>query len=200
MFKVGDQVKVICDHPVGGWGPFVKKGDVGVMSKIRDDGSMLVDFPNHLNWVGHLKEFELVAPTKKLYTLADLKGTGVDAQLKASAADKLTLRKLRNRVVYNLNNMEKFRRHDDEPERLANINTAFSWRDSPEGGWLWAGVFYGLVVKFEDIPARPHAKKVQAPAAPAQPRADVPAPAAPVVEKKVEAPVKKEPAKKVGWW
>lgn len=216
MFKVGDQVRVICDHPIGGWGLSVKKGDVGVVSEVRDNGRMLVDFPNHHNWVGRPKEFELVAPAKKVYTLADLKGTGLDAQLKACAVDARTLRKLRDRVVYNLNNMEIFLAGDEEKGRLDNINSTFRWAESPEGWQLWAKVFYKRQVKFEDIPPKPRGKKAQveqAPAAPAQPRADVPlapppankfvkikAPEAPAPEKKAEAPVNKQPVKKVGWW
>lgn len=200
MFKVGDQVRVICNHPVGGWGPFVKKGDVGVVSKIQDGEAMLVDFPNHRDWFGHLKEFELVAPAKKVYTLADLKGTGVDAQLKACAADKRTLRKLRDRVVYNLNTMEKFWPGDDEKSRLDHINSTFRWIESPEGGALWMRVYEKRPIEFEDIPAKPRAKKAkveQAPAIPAQPHVIVPAMVRPdpVVVKKAEAP-----AKKVGWW
>ena len=201
MFKVDDQVKVICDHPIFGWGPFVKKGDVGVVSKVGDNGEMRVDFPDHPGWFGHSKEFELVAPAKKVYTLADLKVSALDAKLKASAVDARTLRKLRDRVVFNLNKGTVRKRKVD---RLTNIIDAFSWRDSPEGPELWSRVYNGKPIKFEDIPAKPRVKKAkveQAPAAPAQPRVDIPLapPPAPVVVRDMipEAPA---PKKKVGWW
>lgn len=214
MFKKGDKVKVICDHPIGGWGPHVKKGDVGEVSRVMANGTMYANFPNHHNWVGYLKEFELVAPdpevpAKKVYTLADLKGTGVDSQLKACAVDARTLRKLRDRVVYNLNSMDKFWKGDDEKVRLDNINSTFRWVESPEGELFWLGVFNKRPVKFEDIPARPRAKKAQveqAPAIPAQPHVVVPAMVRPdpVVVKAAEAPAPKKKVettkKKVGWW
>lgn len=212
MFKVGDEVRVICDHPVDGWGPFVKKGDIGVVTGERLGDKIGVDFPNHKHWWAMEYELELVVPEpvivpdKKVYTLADLKGTGLDAQLKACAVDARTLRKLRSRVVYNLNTMEKFWPGDDEKVRLDNINSTFRWVESPEGGALWMRVYEKKPVKFEDIRAKPRVKKAQveqAPAILAGPHADIAPlapPPAPVVEKKAEAPVKKEPAKKVGWW
>ena len=100
-----------------------------------------------------------------------------------------------NRVVHNLNTMDKFWPGDYEEDRLDDIQNSFKWVESPEGSDLWLKVHIKQQVKFEDIPPKPRAKK-------AQPHVIVPAMVRPdpVVVKKAEAPVKKEPAKKVGWW
>lgn len=204
MFKVGDEVRVICDHPAAGWGPYVEKGDVGrvVVDKPDRQGRIRVTFPNHRNWIGRPEEFELVVPAKKVYTLADLKGTGLDAQLKASAVDARTLRKLRDRVVCNLNDMPAYNKYKEE-ERTEKIIRAFDWELSPERTALWSKVHAaaasGFVprVEFKDIPAKPRVKKAAAVVAPQANPAPV---AAPLPPKKPEKVVKAEPAKKVGWW
>ncbi|XP_056301300.1 uncharacterized protein ftr97 isoform X2 [Danio aesculapii] len=59
--KVGDRVKVkpSVTTPEHNWGRNVTHKSVGVVKAIKDDDSLLVDFPGHANWKGILSEMEL---------------------------------------------------------------------------------------------------------------------------------------------
>lgn len=58
-FKTGDKVKMISEHPKHDFGD-VKTGDIGVVSIMREDGTIKVDFPNQKFWTAEAEELELV--------------------------------------------------------------------------------------------------------------------------------------------
>ncbi|XP_043075904.1 tripartite motif-containing protein 65 isoform X2 [Puntigrus tetrazona] len=60
--SVGDRVRVkpSITTPKHNWGRNVTHKSVGVLKDIKDDGSVVVDFPGHANWKGLLAEMELV--------------------------------------------------------------------------------------------------------------------------------------------
>ncbi|XP_050995357.1 tripartite motif-containing protein 5 isoform X2 [Labeo rohita] len=60
--KVGDRVRVkpSITTPKHNWGRNVSHKSVGVVKDIKDDDSVVVDFPGHANWKGILTEMELV--------------------------------------------------------------------------------------------------------------------------------------------
>uniref|UniRef100_A0A671NF72 Tripartite motif-containing protein 65-like n=1 Tax=Sinocyclocheilus anshuiensis TaxID=1608454 RepID=A0A671NF72_9TELE len=59
---VGDRVRVkpSITTPKHNWGRNVTHKSVGVVKDIKDDDSVVVDFPGHANWKGILTEMELV--------------------------------------------------------------------------------------------------------------------------------------------
>lgn len=59
MFKVGDEVRVICKKAYYGWGR-VKRGDVGEVVGVRGDNLLVVNFPDQYDWHGRPCEFELL--------------------------------------------------------------------------------------------------------------------------------------------
>ncbi|XP_026146841.1 tripartite motif-containing protein 65-like isoform X2 [Carassius auratus] len=60
--SVGDRVRVKPSiiTPKHNWGRNVTHKSVGVVKDIKDDDSVVVDFPGHANWKGILSEMELV--------------------------------------------------------------------------------------------------------------------------------------------
>ncbi|KAG1964490.1 tripartite motif-containing protein [Pimephales promelas] len=60
--KVGDRVRVkpSITTPKHNWGRNVTHKSVGVVKDIKDDDSLVVDFPGHANWKGILSEIERV--------------------------------------------------------------------------------------------------------------------------------------------
>ncbi|KAF4099525.1 uncharacterized protein ftr97 isoform X8 [Onychostoma macrolepis] len=62
VINVGDRVRVkpSITTPKHNWGRNVTPKSVGVVKDIKDDDSVVVDFPGHANWKGILSEMELV--------------------------------------------------------------------------------------------------------------------------------------------
>ncbi|XP_073672917.1 uncharacterized protein [Garra rufa] len=70
--KVGDRVRVkpSITTPKHNWGRNITHKSVGVVKDIKDDDSVVVDFPGHANWKGILTEMELVAIDETIGTLS----------------------------------------------------------------------------------------------------------------------------------
>ncbi|KAL1253680.1 hypothetical protein QQF64_015909 [Cirrhinus molitorella] len=66
--KVGDRVRVkpSITTPKHNWGRNVNNKSVGVVKDIKDDDSVVVDFPGHANWKGILAEMELVTNDEEI--------------------------------------------------------------------------------------------------------------------------------------
>lgn len=63
-FKLGDKVRVQEDigSPTYDWGN-VQPGEVGVVTELRSDTHMIVDFPSQLGWNAHPQDMEIVTTT-----------------------------------------------------------------------------------------------------------------------------------------
>jgi len=63
-FKVGDKVRVLEDigSPTYDWGN-VSPGEIGVVTELRSDTHMIVDFPSQLDWNANPQDMEVVATT-----------------------------------------------------------------------------------------------------------------------------------------
>ncbi len=59
--QVGDNVRVKASvvSPTHGWGS-VTHASVGVVTEVKDDGSMEIDFPEQSYWSGRIEEMEIV--------------------------------------------------------------------------------------------------------------------------------------------
>ncbi len=59
--QVGDKVRVKASvgSPTYGWGA-VTHASVGVVTEVKDDGSMEIDFPEQSFWSGSIEEMEIV--------------------------------------------------------------------------------------------------------------------------------------------
>lgn len=65
--KLGDKVKMISEHPGHGLGK-VKVGDIGVVTRVKEEGGFKVDLPNQSNWNADSIDLELAVEPKEIVT------------------------------------------------------------------------------------------------------------------------------------